>query len=93
MFIDLNDLNACTKITPEIKKVTVPASLSKESYLKEIFLFLKKNKAIEEISICDDYLDPLDNNTAYFCERIAEIFPRVKIIWIRELKIDGRHGR
>lgn len=91
--IELDDLNGCVTLDQSINEIWIPAKLSKVDYLKDIFLFLKKNKLIEKVSICDDYLDPLDEDAQYFCKRVTEESPEINIDWIRELKIDGRHGR
>ncbi|MGB4076073.1 hypothetical protein [Pseudomonas sp.] len=93
MQIDLNALDGCAVIDPDITEITVPGDLSKENYLEDIFLFLKKNRSVRVISICDDYLDPLDSSTRYFCRRVYEDLPEIRIVWVREFKIDGRHGR
>lgn len=93
MHIDLDVLNGSASIPSGVSEITIPADLSREIYLANIFLFLNENKAIKKIFICDDYLDPLDVKTKYFCKKLAEDLPGVELIWIQELKLDGRHGR
>jgi poly(3-hydroxyalkanoate) synthetase len=92
-FITLNDLKNSATLDQKIKEIVISAELSKADHLKNIFLLLKENKLIKKVSICDDYLDPLDVDTQYFCKRVIEESPKININWIRELKIDGRHGR
>ena len=91
--VNLDNLNDCERIKSEVSEVTIPANLSKAAHLKDIFRFLKKNQLIKTLSICDDYLDPADDDTKYFCGKILQDLPDIKINWIREFKIDGRHGR
>ena len=91
--LDLENLKNCIRINPEMQEIYIPATLSKIIYLEKIFLFLKKNKSIKRIEICDDYLNPSDDETEYFCNRIDEDLPELEIYWTREFKIDGRHGR
>lgn len=91
--IDKNILESSAEIDADITNISIPAFLSKHDNLENIFLLLKKNKHILNVSICDDYLDPLDEKTNYFILKIAESLPNLKILWTREFKIDGRHGR
>lgn len=87
------DLDSLTIIDSKFSEITIPATLSKPERLKDIFKFLKKNISIKKLSLCDDYLDPNDKDIKYFCRRIGEELPNLEQHWIRELKVDGRHGR
>lgn len=91
--IDFETLSNGHLLSSDIKEITIPSHLSKTSYLKLIFQFLKKNSFIKKVSICDDYLAPSDVDTKYFCERVFQDLPATRINWIREMKVDGRHGR
>lgn len=91
--ISLRDLESSTHLKCDVDEIVVPASLSKIHLLKDIFNFFTVNDFLKRVSICDDYLDPRSSDVDYFCKRVKEDFPSLEINWIREMKLDGRHGR
>jgi hypothetical protein len=91
--ISLLDLENSSHLTHDVEEIVIPASLSKVCLLGDIFNFLKVNDFLKKISICDDYLDPKSSDVEYFCKRLSEDFSNLEINWIREMKLDGRHGR
>lgn len=93
MLITECQLVEISHIDRNVTEIVIPASLSKVNNLEKIFLLLKVNSSIKRALICDDYLDPSDDETRYFCSRIKDELSNVEVVWIRELKIDGRHGR
>jgi hypothetical protein len=90
--ICLCNIETPSSLSIDVEEVVLPACISKKCYLEKIFIFLKMNDFLKKISICDDYLDPNSSEVKYFFRRLSEEFPGLRVVWIRELKIDGRHG-